>query len=184
MARKPVEKTDAFVRGEASHAGWFLIDDWMNFLPRQTRTIVLPHPAHRVMAGIRRLVRTPQTSAEAPAEWLFNGVVSSRSFSVSRRIHAYQNFLPVMNGRLEDTSLGSILFVRYRMFGSSLGFLIFSSLLIMVVGLFFLIMDSNLPYFLFSLALLTINYIVAIAGFNRQVSISQRLLEGALNRFL
>lgn len=136
------------------------------------------------MASIRRVVRPPHTAVDASSDWLFNGVVSNRSFSVSRKLSAYQNFLPMMNGHLEDTSLGSILFVRYRMFGSSLMFLIFSSCLIMAVGLFFLIMDSNLPYFLFSLALLAINYVVAIASFNRQVSISQRLLEGALNHFL
>lgn len=157
----------------------------MHLLPFYQQTIVLPYEASettaRLIKTIRPLEKEVEYSEENEMEFLFNGWLKSGRFRISRKIEHPENFLPLMSGRIEGTSVGSILFVRYRMFSSVIIFLVFWSVISLLMSLFFLLVHQETLYAIISFSLGIINYIIASKSFFLQVRSSQKALDKALN---
>lgn len=111
---------------------------------------------------------------------LFNGRVEKGSFRLSRRVKRANNFLPLMRGRVEATSLGSIVFIRYRFFLWTLSFLIFWSVLTTLFALYFLVYEKIYINAAFSLLVGLANYVIALLNFHKQVRISSNALREVL----
>jgi hypothetical protein len=111
---------------------------------------------------------------------LFNGRVDTDTFRLSRKVKRANNFLPQMRGRVESTSLGSIVFIRYRLFLWTLSFLIFWSILTTLFALYFLIYEKIYINAAFSLSLGLANYVIAVLNFRKQVRISSSALREVL----
>lgn len=157
----------------------------MHLLPFYQETIVLPYEASetiwRLQKAIRPLEKGVEYSEENEHKFLFNGWLKKGNFRISRRIEHPENFLPLMSGRIEGTSVGSILFVRYRLFSSVMIFLIFWSIISLLLSLFFLLAHQETLYAAIAVGLGIINYIIATKNFFLQVRSSQRALDKALN---
>lgn len=151
----------------------------MYLLPRKRETIVLPFPAREVYERIWKSVKPVQdgilTLDEPDQQFLFNGWVKQDKFSISLKVARPQNFLPVITGIIEETSTGSIIFVKYRMFPVSKAFLLFWSVITLLIALFFGYMDRYI-FATVSLVLGVSNYAVAVANFSIQVRRSSRVL--------
>jgi len=111
---------------------------------------------------------------------LFNGHVDKNTFRLSRKVKRANNFLPLMRGRVESTSLGSIVFIRYRLFLWTLSFLIFWSILTTLFALYFLIYEKIYINAAFSILLGLANYVIAVLNFRKQVRISSSALREVL----
>ena len=157
----------------------------MHLLPFYQQTIVLPYEASetlwRLQRAIRPLEKGVEYAEENEIEFLFNGWLKEDSFRISRRVEHPENFLPLMSGRIEGTSVGSILFVRYSMFSSVIMFLIFWSVISLLLSLFFLLVHQETLYAAISLGVGIINYVIATKNFFMQVRSSQKALNKALN---
>lgn len=114
-------------------------------------------------------------------EFLFNGWVKHQKFKLSRKIRSPENFLPIMKGRIEETSLGSLVFVQYSLFFSSIFFLVFWSVVTLFLSIFFIVFYNMVLYGIITFGVGVTNYVVAVANFNIQVKKSSRLLHDMLN---
>ncbi len=150
----------------------------MYLLPRSRETIVLPFLAREVYERIWKSVKPVKNGLlliEEPEQpFLFNGWVKKDKFSISLKVARPQNFLPVMNGTIEETSTGSIIFVKYRMFPTSATFLVFWSVVTLLMAVFFGYI-GRYTFLVLSVALGVINYVVAVANFKIQVRRSSRI---------
>ena len=156
----------------------------MRLLPYFQETLVLPWSMEDTAMRLRALTRPLDKGYEYPEEmergFLFNGWVKKNQFSISRKINHPESCLPLIIGRIEGTSAGSILFVRYRLFASSAMFLIFWSIISLLFGLFFIFAHVNYLYSAVIFGLGILNYIIAVKNFHLQIRSSRKALNEAL----
>lgn len=155
-----------------------------SLFPFSQETVVTSYDAEEVY---RRLWSVTEPTGDE--EWepdvdedelLFNGGVEKDTFRLSRKVKRANNFLPLMRGRVESTSLGSIVFIRYRLFLWTLSFLIFWSILTTLFALYFLIYEKIYINAAFSILLGLANYVIAVLNFRKQVRISSSALREVL----
>lgn len=111
---------------------------------------------------------------------LFNGRVQKSHFRISLKVKRANNFLPLLRGSIEDTSRGSIVFIRYRLFIWTLSFLIFWSVLTTFFSIYFLYEKAYVNA-AFSLAMGIANYAISLLNFKKQVRVSSHTLRGVLS---
>lgn len=111
---------------------------------------------------------------------LFNGWVKKETFKLSRKVSRANNFLPLISGRIERSSMGSIVFIRYRLFVWTLSFLIFWSVITSLFALYFFVYERIYLNAIFSLLLGMANYVIALLNFHKQVRLSSRILHEVL----
>ncbi|AHM60636.1 hypothetical protein D770_11895 [Flammeovirgaceae bacterium 311] len=156
----------------------------MQLFPYKQETFVLPYTADEALKRMR--VHTRPISGEyefstnEEKRFLFNGVVKKGIFRISRRVQKPENFLPLLLGRLETTSVGSLLFVSYRLFFATAMFLIFWSVVCLLLTLFFLIYHQAWLYAGIAFGTGCVQYIIAIKNFSFQVNRSRQELEKVL----
>lgn len=159
----------------------------MEYLPFRSETIVLPYDAAEVKKRLIEVIRPPQNKhrqAEeeiAPSKYLFNGIFENDQFTISQIIKQPENFLPLISGKVEATSVGCIIFLKYRMFFSTNMFLGFWSVITFFMTLLFVIGYNNYLYATVCLGFGVVNYSIAIANFNVQIRKSKKILDQVLN---
>jgi hypothetical protein len=155
----------------------------MNLLPYQHSILVLPFTAEQLAAKLRQKVKPfseDEYHSRKPDDvFAFNGWVKNDKFRLSRRIKHAENFLPLIAGRIEATSKGSIVFVSYRLFPATLFFMSFLCLGVMIAALFFLLAKDWLTSGFLLLIVMGI-YSISVLDFNQKVKISKNLLEKIL----
>lgn len=85
-----------------------------------------------------------------------------------------------MSGRIESSSMGSIVFIKYRLFLWTLSFLIFWSILTSLFALYFFLYERIYINAAFSLLLGIANYVIAVLNFHKQVKLSSHTLHQVL----
>ncbi|MEO1050342.1 MAG: hypothetical protein AAFX87_06940 [Bacteroidota bacterium] len=155
----------------------------MNLLPAQSETLVLAISAKKVYEIIAGVTKEP--SRDEPREnsdqaYQFNGTVDEEKFTLSPIIRHAQNFVPIINGVIEPTSQGSIVFIRYSLFFSSKVFLYFWSTVIFLTVIFSLFLVKRNDYALIAFLIGLFNYAFTIASFNRLVNRSKESLSNLL----
>lgn len=158
----------------------------MILLPLKRETIVLPFSADEVERMLWLNVFPIKPGEDMPDKsdevFVLNGWVKRRKFKISRRLKSPENFLPLITGSIEETSRGSLLFVHYSLFFSSVFFLFFWSAVTLFLSFFFFYFYGILLYAIISLLLGIVNYAVAVANFSIQVKKSKILLMKILNK--
>ena len=152
----------------------------MEFLPFRSETIVLPYDAKEVRNRLIKVIK-PVKSENQSSYYLFNGIFENDQFRISKIIRQPENFLPLISGKIEATSVGCIIFLKYRMFFSTNMFLGFWSVLTFLMTLLFIIGYSNYLYATVCLGFGVANYSIAIANFNIQIRQSKKLLNKVLS---
>jgi len=157
----------------------------ITFVPYRQETIVSSHHAEDLARRLGSVTRAKRTEDWMPAAaedaMLFNGQVKNRRFTISRKVRRANNFLPLMRGRIEPTSIGSIVFVRYQLFLWTLSFLIFWLVVTCLMAVYFFFYEKIYSYAAISLLLGLTNYAIALLNFNKQVRISSQSLRDVLN---
>ncbi len=158
----------------------------MRLLPLYQETFVLPYDEQETSWRLKRVIRPLEKDVEYTEEteesFLFNGWIKNNRFRISRKIRHPENFLPIMIGQIEGTSVGSILFIRYRLFFSAAMFLIFWTIICLLMSLFFLIIHQEYMYAAIAFGLGISNYIIATKNFHIQIRSSRKVLNEVLNK--
>lgn len=158
----------------------------MHLLPYFQETLVIPWSGEETVRKLKQATRPLEKGVDYPDEiekgFLFNGWVKENRFRVSRKIKHPENFLPLIIGRVEGTSAGSILFVQYNLFFSSALFLVFWSVITILLSLFFLFLEKNFIYAAAAGTLGLLNYIIATKNFHLQIRSSRQALNEALSK--
>lgn len=153
----------------------------MYLLPYKRETVVLPFSTTEALLLIGHVTEPVSMSpSKDDKKFLFNGMIYDKSFKISRKINYPQNFLPLIKGQVEETRLGSILFVEYELFFSSRMFLTVWSVLCILIALFFSIYPKEYMYAVIALLAGSLNYAVSWMNFNKQVKDSHAALCKAL----
>lgn len=153
----------------------------MNLSPVRKETIVSPHHQSEVINQLTLLTTPPVLSKkdETPSA-LFVGKILKDTFKISLRINSPDNFLPIIYGKVEQTSIGSIVFLKFKLFFSSLMFLIFWSSVCLLAGASLVFIAGETLYGCLAFLIGLINYAVTLTNFNRKVRHSYQVLMEAL----
>lgn len=154
----------------------------MTLIPHKNETLVLPITCLQVISRLSLLTQPASlTELETRDEDIrFNGFIGKDSFRLSMKVNYPQNYLPMMKGRIETSSRGCIIFLKYRLFFSSLMFFSFWTIMTLLIGLFFILINQEYLYATIALASGAINYLVTVLNFNKQVKASKQAICEAL----
>lgn len=144
----------------------------MILTPARDETIVLPYDYQKVML---KIVQHLDVEGNIPYK-AFNGWVKNDRFKISQKVKRPDNYIPLVTGKIESTSKGSILFLKYRLIYSTRMFLIFWSVLLILLTLFFGIQYKAYLYSTIALSLGIVNYLIVYFNFKKKVKISHELL--------
>jgi hypothetical protein len=149
-------------------------------LPYQRETLVLARPADAVWLDLKQATlestRPYRPSRSESRRFLFNGRIQEPAFRISRMLRSPETFLPLVVGSIEPTSTGCLVFLRYRLFPSTLGFLIFWSVICLLLGFFFLLIHQELLYALLTFAIGAGNFLISLKNFHLQLRVTRRIL--------
>jgi hypothetical protein len=158
----------------------------MNLLPYQQSILVLPFTAQEIISKLSPTVRPFQEEEYLSGKpidiFVFNGWVKENRFRISRRITHAENFLPLILGKIEPTSKGSIVFVTYRIFPTVLFFMGFFCLILLGSAAYYAFTEKNWLTAGFVLLITVGVYAISILDFNQKVKLSRNLLEKTLSQ--
>lgn len=151
----------------------------MNFLPSASDTIVLGISAEKAIMQLKKNTRSEDDERSSFDGYIyFNGEVRKSSFSISLKITKPNSFIPIILGRLEPTSTGSLLFLNYTLFKSTKAYIIFWSLFTLITSVVSFFVSDGPWYAVGALGFLISIQWIAWANFNIQVKNSRsKLLE-------
>lgn len=120
--------------------------------PAITETLVLPLDASEVEQRISKGIE----------EKKFNGVVSRGSFSLSAHLIRPPQFSPVTRGRIENSSRGSMIFLKYELQPATKVLLVFVFLIFIVLAAVSVAMKAELYYTMIALGMVLVLRSVAL----------------------
>ena len=153
----------------------------MHLFPYKRETVVLPFGTSEALRLIDKVTEpVSRVTSKDQKNYLFNGVVYDQTFKISRKVNYPQNYLPLIKGQIEETRLGSIIFLEYELFFSSRMFLGLWSVLSILIAAFLCFYPHEYTYAIISIAAGTLNYVVSLMNFKKQVKESHDALCKAL----
>ncbi len=150
----------------------------MKLLPVHNESFVLHEKGDEFLGRLRdvtRIVKKQTNAYEPQGHKLFNGLVLEESFSISLMIRQPNNFLPLIQGDLVTSDNSCLLSVKYRLFPSTRRFIVFWSILTVLLTLFFALPYQAYLYAAISFSLGLVNYILTLENFKIQVRKSSRV---------
>jgi hypothetical protein len=159
----------------------------MTFLLYFRETLILPYAADQIKKKLVQQIRSVQnirrpysTSLMAVDVHKFNGFFKKNEFRIFRALQAPQNFIPLVVGKIEPTSKGCIVFLKYKLFLSTRLFLVFWVSVCFFFTFFFLFYYQNTLLAIISLILGLLNYVIAVAGFRMHLKKTREELHEVL----
>ncbi|MCS7005121.1 MAG: hypothetical protein NZM38_07320 [Cytophagales bacterium] len=148
-------------------------------VPLQKSTIlVLPFSRDEFLDKLAKSTLTTcrNHSSSQSESYLFCGKIDKQKFKILRKSVHGVTFLPILEGYVEDTKRGCIVFLHYKLFNNIKQFFFFALLFILCVsGYFFFIKEEPMNTFLCFL-FISLNYAVAHVNFRRQVRLTHQEL--------
>ena len=181
VIEKVLKVSDSTIK-KWSHKGQMALLD-MQLFPLQKHTLVLPYSKKETLSRIRKENKSisEKKTKEDFDKYIFNGNVGKNGFSISVMSKQADNFTPLINGYVENTSRGSIISVSYQLFFSTKVYLIFSLSLAVFFPPIFIFLTPNIFYLLLSWSFFGVSYWVAKANFARNKDKAHQLLCQLLN---
>jgi len=151
----------------------------MRLAPFESETIVSSASAVSIISLLNR----ETSQRENPDKTLpFGGVVTDSAFRISLNVTRPQNFIPLAQGTIDQTSSGSLIQIKYKLFPGTRFFLIFWCLLTFILTLLFLGPAKNYLYGCLSLTGCIANYLIALANFDVHLKQTQKALHKVLDK--
>ncbi|MTI21878.1 hypothetical protein E1176_12670 [Fulvivirga sp. RKSG066] len=133
--------------------------------------------ASEVISRLKRLTCAPSLSKrDIDQRATFIGRVEQSTFRVSLKVDAPENFLPIIDGEIDETSMGCIVYLKFKLFFSSIMFLTLWSAICLLIFLFFLFIVHEKAYAITALLVGLANYFVTLFYFSKKVKESHNVL--------
>lgn len=145
----------------------------MTLLPAYPETLVLPYKANEIYDRLRAATSNKPFIQPDEKALHFNGWVTPDRFRISRRIHRTNYYVPLITGKIESTSSGSLILLEYRLFPTTRYLMVLWTVLLPICTL---VVSKNPWTFLISLAMVGLLYLVVWFNFKMQVTTSQELI--------
>ncbi|HAS44184.1 MAG TPA: hypothetical protein DCS93_27140 [Microscillaceae bacterium] len=166
----------------------------MKLFPCQSSVFVSGHTTDEIVHKLDMAIKPAQVKEDVMSEhWLlptrsleqdypFRGSVKEANFRIARKMSYPEYFMPMIEGKIESTSKGCILFVEYSLLKGTRFFMSIALVFTFLIGMFFLLAERNLLYFLASLSAMGVGYGVTWLSFQQKVKICRDLLEETLDK--
>lgn len=145
-------------------------------LPLRKETYVTSIKSDNLIEIISGATGKNRSDISDNGDMLFLGNVKENSFQITRRLDRPENFIPQINGDIESSSTGSIMFLRYTLQFSSKMFVVFWTVTTLMFALFLWFIQTNMKLGLVSLGALVFNILVTHVNFDRQFKKSRKVL--------
>jgi len=148
------------------------------FFPKKTETLITSLGKSKVIEILTAELKTdiPVESEEIKKKW-FKGFIQNDAFEISLILKRPNNFTPVIEGLVEADEDGkTMVLVKYQLFPSSKRFLLFWTILTLLITVFFIVPYQAYWYGAISFAACFVNYVITKENFNIQVRKSRRAL--------
>ncbi|NMM47036.1 hypothetical protein [Marinigracilibium pacificum] len=155
----------------------------MAIFPAKNETIVSSHNAQNVISLLKRRtynIELEETD-ESSVSYLFQGVIKKDSFRISKKTLKAENFNPLLIGNVENTSSGSIIFIKYRLMQSTKIFFAFWTSIAIILSLIFVFVKCNYLHAAFAFLLGLGNYLITLVNFNMHSEKARQSLTRVLN---
>ncbi|MBV6639914.1 MAG: hypothetical protein KI791_04325 [Cyclobacteriaceae bacterium] len=158
----------------------------MKFKPFEEETIVSARSQEEIVAQLSRFTHLV-TDANVPARHIFNGNIEKDTFRISLKVNFPQNALPLAIGKIEPTSKGSIVFLKYQLFPATKVMLgVVGGIMATICISFFLIyLENHEPKYIraiiITLATGAFYYMTLIVNFFKRKNQTKSTLERILN---
>lgn len=97
----------------------------MKLIPQQTLILEIPDPLPIVRQRLLNQLEPPKMFRFSPNHRPYTGTVTEDGFQITRIIHYRNSALPVIRGRFESVSRGTIVHITLRSHPVVIGFLVF-----------------------------------------------------------
>lgn len=166
----------------------------MKLFPCQSSVFVSGHTTEEIVHKLDAAIKPAKVKEDVFSEhWLlparsleqnypFRGSVREANFRIAPKMSYPEYFMPMIEGKIESTSKGCILFVDYALLKGTRFFMSISLIFTFLIGLFFLLVERNLWYFLAALVTMGLGYGVTWLSFQQKVKICRDLLEETLDK--
>ncbi|WP_299458372.1 hypothetical protein [uncultured Microscilla sp.] len=166
----------------------------MKLFPRQSSVFVSGYTIDEIAHKLEAAIKPAKVKEDAFSEhWLlparsleqdypFRGVIQEAGFRISRKVTYPESFMPVIDGKIESTSKGCILFIDYTLLKGTRFFMSVALVFSLILGMLLLFAEHNLWYLLASLGFVGLGYAVAWLNFQQKVKICKDLLEEVLEK--
>lgn len=166
----------------------------MQIFPYESHTIVSPLSSRDIITKLNE-VKQPNDEPkqyemtaelsflkkEVPKDYLFDGWIKDYSFNIYRITHFPEHYNPIIKGKIEETSLNTILYLRYELQPSTLFFTRLSLFIYYIIAFTFIALKQDIFIFTMTSSFFLICYWVLLLNFKQKVKISKDLLEQVLN---
>lgn len=160
----------------------------MKFKPFEEEIIVSVRSQTEIIKQLLKYTNVV-SGAEKPVQYVFNGNIEKDTFRISLKVNFPQNALPLAIGKIEPTSKGSIVFLRYELFPATKVMLgVVGSILATICMSFLLIyLENNEPKFIraifITLATGAFYYMTLILNFFKKKNQTRSTIERILNQY-
>jgi hypothetical protein len=149
----------------------------MLFLPAKDEFLIFPFSKEYA----RRQLKDELALSSSDKNKKFVGWIEGENFRICKKLSRPDNFSPVLKGTIDASSKGIIIVIKYRLMFSTKMFLLFWSLLLLFLSLFFILQYNAILYGIIALAMGIINYLIVYINFRKQVKVSHDLFINVLD---
>lgn len=114
-------------------------------------------------------------------DFVFRGLIREGCFYLIPYRPYPEHFQPRLVGHIEETSLGSIIFLRFKLLAGTVFFAALSALIFLIVAAVFLFLQKNVWTALITLLLFAGSYAVMLLNFQQKARIAQQLFNEVIN---
>ena len=147
----------------------------INLLPAHDETLVLPLSSEEVCNRFSRVTRNDFASTQ-DSSILFSGWIKEDRFRISFKINRPNNYVALINGKIEPTSSGCLVFLDYKLFPTTKLFLTFWLLFTCLFSVTIGFQYANFWYTLSGLAIAVCIYWITWSNFKIQLKITRNAL--------
>lgn len=134
------------------------------FLPYQSETLVVVHPWDVVLQRLEDAT-SPEILKDGKTPGQFTGWIKDDRFQLMLRQRRQNTFVPIVDGRIDPTSAGCIIFLRYKLMPITRMYLVVWTFIVLGSGVFLLIQYNAIGLSLGALCIVVFLHSVAWANF-------------------
>jgi len=135
----------------------------ISLTPKKTKTLVVPLTAHEVLFRLDKATNPPTKHPNKFTPLM--GLIGEDRFQLALRARRPNGFVPIATGKIEKTSNGCLIFLTYTLMPSTRFYLVFCSLIILLLGALTAFYSKNILLCLVALASVAIIHLIAWANF-------------------
>jgi hypothetical protein len=151
----------------------------MSIFPTYSETFILPAEHSTVIQLLEEVLDAEplQQFQRQNTDYLFRGKLTDEGFTMMPVTGKTDYFIPVIKGKIEDAKESCIVFVEYQLLAVTKIYLVFWSLVLISLTIYFFLVNINIRNGLIVLLIASVNIAITLVGYRRQVKLSSNVLK-------